>query len=49
MPVDVQGAHAQTVTCLCWCGKRGEKTFLDLHIQTFRKTVKVSEERCDSG
>ena len=36
MPVDVQGAHAQAVTCLCWCGKRGEKTFLDLyiHIQT---------------
>ena len=28
MPVDVQGAHAQAVTCLdlCWCG---EKTFLD--------------------
>ena len=34
MPVDVQGAHAQAVTCLCWCGKRGEKTFFDLHIQT---------------
>ena len=32
MPVDVQGVHAQALICLCWCGERGEKTFLD---QTF--------------
>ena len=47
MPVDVQGVHAQALTCLCWCGKPGENTFLDLHIQT-RRLLKLVK-RCDSG
>ena len=50
MPVNVQGVHAQAITwsVLCWCGKRREKTFLDLRIQTRDGLLKLVK-RCGSA